>query len=222
MHVSCLRVERYCGERLVLNNLSFSVPTGKSCAITGPSGCGKSTLLHTLAGLELPQAGTITWNDTSISDLSGKKREKLRNEYCGLLLQEPIFDPHRSTLASALLPSLFHTIPDASKQAQELLNILGLSEHLAQSTASLSGGQRIRLAIARCLLNRPSLIIADEPTGSLDEQNARATWQSLLELTQGTTMIVATHDPEFAAACDIHIPLETFQPQRQEDAQVVQ
>lgn len=189
----------------VLREVSLTIEPGESVAIVGPSGCGKSTLLNILGTLDVPDQGDYILDGSNISGSSPAQLAALRSEKIGFIFQLHHLMPQCSVLENVLLPTLaLKTKPDAAalqQRAQDLLKAVGLQDRLNWKPAQLSGGERQRVAVVRALINQPKLILADEPTGALDEKNAEALTSLLLELqkTTGTTLVMVTHHPAQAA-----------------------
>ncbi len=197
----------------VLRGIEFTVARGERIAIIGASGSGKSTLLHLLAGLELPTEGKVWVAGQDISLLSDTARGLMRNKHMGFVYQFHHLLPEFSAVENVAMPLLIRGEPQTSAYAaaSELLKIIGLGERLEHRPIELSGGERQRCAIARALITEPSLVLADEPTGNLDERTADAVFDMLLELNQrvGTALIMVTHDARLAARMDSVYRLES-------------
>lgn len=179
----------------------LTVANGSSVAIVGPSGCGKSTLLGVLAGLAMPTAGSVTIGTTDITSLSESDRVAFRKSAIGVVYQADNLLPFLTVSENIRLQlALCEDTDDAESRTADLLDRLGLSELGARLPDQLSGGQRQRAAVARAIVQRPSVILADEPTGALDEENAAGVIKLLLDAHQhlGSTLIVVTHDPSIA------------------------
>jgi len=186
----------------VLRDVSFKMTGGEALAIMGPSGSGKSTLLHLIGTLDQPSSGNIEINDQTPFSLSEPELAKFRNQVVGFVFQDHHLLPQYSVLENVLLPTwaFKNKNRDAEKHARELLDRVGLSHRLEHRPAELSGGERQRVAIARALINRPSLLLCDEPTGDLDQNTANAVSALLLELhrAEQNILIVVTHSLELA------------------------
>lgn len=190
----------------VLEGVNLSVSKGELLAIVGTSGSGKSTLLHLLGALDAPTTGNILFNGNNIHQLSSKQQSKWRNQELGFVYQFHHLLSEFSALENVAMPLLIagESIKSAQKKATELLNRVGLSERIQHRPSELSGGERQRVAIARALINKPSLVLADEPTGNLDAKSAESVYQLLKELNTefGTAFIVVTHDQQLANKLD--------------------
>jgi lipoprotein-releasing system ATP-binding protein len=192
------------GELTVLRDVSLTLETGASAAIVGPSGSGKSTFLNILGTLEPPTAGQVRLDGCDPYSLSPRELARFRNRQVGLVFQDHHLLPQCSVLENVLLPTLAERgSTDAEARAHELLIRVGLTDRLNHRPAELSGGERQRVAIARALINRPKLLLADEPTGNLDRQTATHVGQLLLELhgEQALILLVVTHSPALADQC---------------------
>ena len=187
----------------VLKNITLEIAEGESVAIVGPSGCGKSTLLNILGTLDTPDGGTITFDGESLAQSTPEQLAELRSRKIGFIFQLHHLMPQCSVLENVLLPVLALKNPPASarQRAEALLARVGLQDRMNWKPAQLSGGERQRVAFVRALINQPKLILADEPTGALDEKNADALTTLLLDLqkTTGTTLVMVTHHPAQAA-----------------------
>jgi ABC-type lipoprotein export system ATPase subunit len=194
------------GERVqVLRGLSLIVASGDSIAIMGPSGSGKSTLLNIMGALDLPSSGTVSLEGRELTGCNDRELAVIRNREIGFVFQLHHLLPQCTVLENVLVPTLPRYEPsdkrDAEKRAVELLESVGLASHLDHRPAQLSGGERQRAAVVRALINRPRLLLADEPTGSLDQESAELLVRLLVDLNekQGVTLITVTHDPSIAA-----------------------
>jgi lipoprotein-releasing system ATP-binding protein len=196
----------------VLRDLDLSVAAGEMVAIVGASGVGKSTLLHVLGGLDRVDAGTIRIGDAEVTSLSDPEMVAFRNRHVGFVFQFHHLLPEFSAVENAEMPMRIARMPlqAARPRARELLVRVGLGDRLTHRPGMLSGGEQQRVAVARALVMRPSLLLADEPTGDLDEQTAGALHDLLREMhrTFQLTSIIATHNPRLAAACDRILRLE--------------
>jgi predicted ABC-type transport system involved in lysophospholipase L1 biosynthesis ATPase subunit len=184
----------------VLRALDLTVLPGESVAIVGPSGSGKSTLLNILGTLDLPDAGEVWVEGREVERLGSGELARVRNRRIGLIFQLHHLLPHLGVLENVLVPALVSRDPAAPERARRLLERVGLGNRLDHRPAQLSGGERQRVAVVRALVNRPALLIADEPTGSLDRRSAESLADLLVELNreEGTALVVATHSPALA------------------------
>ena len=183
-------------------NVSIEVARGESVAIMGPSGSGKSTLLNLIAGLDRPTSGTITVGGERVDTLSETGAARYRRRQVGMIFQFFNLLDDMTVMDNVLLPAQLAGLPArrARGRADELLGALRIGQHKDAYPARLSGGERQRVAIARALVNRPLLLLADEPTGALDSANGEAIGELLLDLnSSGQTLIVVTHNPDLAA-----------------------
>ena len=196
------------GKHLIfaLNECSLSVKAGETLAILGSSGTGKSTLIHLIAGLERPTSGKIRVKKLLVSEMSDGDRAKFRKENVGVIYQFHHLLPEFNVLENVMMPLRIKRITHAiaKKKACQILEKVGLEHKIKDQPATLSGGERQRVAIARAMISTPSLILADEPTGNLDRNNAHNVFRLILSLVKdhGSSLIVATHDLELAALCD--------------------
>jgi len=189
----------------VLRDVSLTIQAGESVAIVGPSGCGKSTLLNILGTLDIPDAGEYTFDGTAIAGSTPAQLAALRSEKIGFIFQLHHLMPQCSVLENVLLPTLALKVkPNAAElqqRAEGLLKSVGLQDRLNWKPAQLSGGERQRVAVVRALINQPKIILADEPTGALDEKNAESLTTLLMDLqkTTCTSLVMVTHHPAQAA-----------------------
>ena len=183
-------------------HVSMEVAAGESVAIMGPSGSGKSTLLNLIAGLDRPTSGTVTVGGQRVDTLSETGVARYRRRQVGMIFQFFNQLDDMTVVDNVLLPAQLAGVPagQARGRADELLTALRIGQHKDAYPARLSGGERQRVAIARALVNRPALLLADEPTGALDTANGEAIGQLLLDLnSSGQTLILVTHNPDLAA-----------------------
>ncbi|HEY2786246.1 MAG TPA: ABC transporter ATP-binding protein [Fimbriiglobus sp.] len=203
---------RHADSVRVLNDLSFSVKDGEFVSIVGASGSGKSTLLHLLGTLDQPDSGTISLDGKRIDNLPGKERDRLRNETFGFVFQFYHLLPELTALDNVLMPAYIrHTAlgwwknrRTWRKRGLDLLNRVGLGQRVRHKPREMSGGEMQRAAVARALLARPRLLLADEPTGNLDVETGGEIVHLLRDLNRddGVTIVMVTHNLELAAATD--------------------
>ncbi len=187
----------------VLKDINFSVTQGEFLVIQGPSGAGKSTLLHILGGLDYPTSGAVYFRGVDIYTLDENARSAFRNQQVGFVFQFFHLLPELNALENVLLPGILKSWWERKKSlgaALELLERLGLSSRLKHRPSALSGGEQQRVALARALINRPQLLLCDEPTGNLDSENGKKILELLIELNQSQkiTIVMVTHDQEIA------------------------
>ena len=184
----------------VLNNVSFELSEGDSCAIVGPSGSGKTTLLGICAGLDRQSSGSVTLCGIVLDTLSEDARAKVRNQFVGFVFQNFQLIPTLTALENVMVPMELRGDKQARRHAIALLERVGLAHRLSHYPAQLSGGEQQRVAIARSFINRPKILFADEPTGNLDAETSEKIEDLLFELNRdsGTTLVVVTHNLELA------------------------
>ncbi|MBL0678471.1 ABC transporter ATP-binding protein [Aeromonas dhakensis] len=187
----------------ILEGIDLQVNSGETVALVGASGSGKSTLLGLLAGLDLPSQGDIEILGQSLLQLDEEGRARLRAEQVGFIFQSFLLLPTLSALENVMLPAELRGETRCEPRARELLAAVGLSERLHHLPPRLSGGEQQRVAIARAFMTRPSLLLADEPTGNLDSKTGERVIELLFELNReyGTTLVVVTHDHDLARRC---------------------
>lgn len=183
----------------VLRGVDLEVRRGESLAIVGPSGSGKSTLLNIIGTLDRPSAGQVFLDGQDLSQFDDAKLAEMRNRQVGFVFQSHHLLPHCNVLENVLVPTLVSKT-DETERARKLLDRVGLGSRLTHRPGQLSGGERQRVAVVRALINQPKLLLADEPTGSLDRASATELGQLLVELNreQGLTLIVVTHALDLA------------------------
>lgn len=190
----------------VLKGVSISLQKGELATIVGPSGCGKSTLLHILGTLEAPDKGQITMNGTNFLSLKGKHLAAFRNKHIGFVFQFHHLLPEFNALENVSIPAWIagRKKSEVKEAATELLKSMGLGKRLTHKPSELSGGEQQRVAVARALINKPSIVLADEPTGNLDSAHARELHQLFISLKNdlGQSFLIVTHNEELAAQSD--------------------
>jgi ABC-type lipoprotein export system ATPase subunit len=192
------------GAIAVLKGVSFEAVQGQTIALCGPSGCGKSTLLHLFGGLDTPDRGKVSVNNIEIN----RQRDLLRllRHEVGFVFQLHNLIPDLTLEENCLIPTVAAGVDRRTAQARlhQLTERTGLSHRLGHRIQKLSGGERQRTALCRALMNKPKILLADEPTGSLDEKSSAAVFDLLLDIvaTEGVTLVMATHDRGLAARCD--------------------
>ena len=204
------RVRDSAGELTILHEISFQLAPRESVAIVGASGSGKSTLLSILAGLDTPSSGTVRLDGIDLFALDEDARAAVRGERIGFVFQSFQLMGHLSALENVMLPLELRGERNARALATEMLGRVGLGQRLGHYPKLLSGGEQQRVALARAFVVRPALLLADEPTGSLDHATGESVMQLMFELNRevGTTLILVTHDPRIAERCDRQIRLE--------------
>lgn len=198
------------GVLTILDQIDFDINAGESLAIMGPSGSGKSTLLSLLAGLDIPSAGSVFLNGENLSAQDEDTRAIMRREHVGFVFQQFHLLPSFTALENVMLPLELKGIKNAANQAEQWLGRVGLSARLSHTPKQLSGGEQQRVAIARAFAANPSIIFADEPTGSLDTHTSNKISDLIFatQQTEGTTLVLVTHDEQLAKRCNRRILLE--------------
>ncbi len=191
-------------ERRILDGLNLTVSEGDRFAIVGPSGCGKSTLLNIIGTLDSPSEGEVIVGGTNTGGLSEKEISQIRSQQFGFIFQMHHLLPQCTALENVMVPTLAlaekPNSEEVSVRAKELFDRVGLADKLDSRPSQLSGGERQRVAVIRALINRPKLLLADEPTGALDEDNADKLMALLVDLneSEGLALVVVTHDHDIA------------------------
>ena len=200
------------GDLAILHDLSFQIAQGESVAIIGASGSGKSTLLSLLAGLDLPSTGQIALMGQSLNLLDEDGRARLRGQFVGFVFQSFQLLPHLTALENVMLPLEMAGVEhaEARLEAHQWLEKVGLSLRANHFPKTLSGGEQQRVALARAFINKPAILFADEPTGSLDEASGNRVIELLFELNRenSSTLVLVTHDPALAARCQRQLSLQ--------------
>lgn len=192
------------GSVSVLKGVTLKIEKGRSIVVVGPSGCGKSTLLNIIGALDHPTSGRVLLGGRNLAELGDDELARIRNREIGFVFQLHHLLPQCTVLENVLVPTLAQrdsaSANGARKRAETLLDRVGLKERMSHRPGELSGGQRQRVAVARALINEPKLLLADEPTGSLDEGTSQSIAELLVELNhdEGVTLIVVTHSKKLA------------------------
>lgn len=190
----------------VLDGINLTVESGEIMSIVGPSGAGKTTLLQIIGTLENPDSGTVSYDSEVVTSLRGSRLSRFRNRNIGFIFQFHQLLPEFTMLENVAMPALIAATPrrQAEQRAAELLDYLGLGDRLSHRPSQLSGGERQRAAVARALINNPKVILADEPSGSLDSRNREELHRLFFDLRRdmGQTFVIVTHDSTLAAGCD--------------------
>ena len=194
------------GELQVLKGVSLEVKRGEVISIVGPSGAGKTTLLQLIGTLDKPSSGKIFFNDEELSRMNSKRLATFRNKHIGFVFQFHQLLPEFTALENIIIPALIagRDRKEAEKEAYELLKIMNLEERATHKPAEMSGGENQRIAVARALINHPDVILADEPSGSLDSKNKEELHRLFFDLRDkfGQTFIIVTHDETLATLTD--------------------
>jgi putative ABC transport system ATP-binding protein len=208
----CKRVSDATGELTILDNIHFTVYSGESVAMTGPSGSGKSTLLGLLAGLDTPTSGDVVAQGQSLFSMNEDGRAAFRASHVGFVFQSFQLLPNLTALENVMLP-LELAGKEAKMPALRILEKVGLAHRLAHFPSTLSGGEQQRVSLARAFVQRPDILFADEPTGSLDEATGAKIIDLMFSLQQemASTLVLVTHDPKLAARCDKQLSLHAGQ-----------
>lgn len=195
------------GHLTVLDNVSITIEKGSVVTVVGASGCGKSTLLHILGGLDRPDSGIIEWKGTSIYDMDTETLAQFRNRNLGFVFQFHHLLPEFTALENIMMPALISggAVEEAQRRAYSLLEQFGIPERAEHRPTQLSGGEQQRVAMARALMNNPELLLADEPTGNLDEKNTEILLDLLFSLRQeeDVSILLITHEKDIARRSDI-------------------
>ena len=189
-------ISKIYGDLKALDNINFSIDNGEWVAIMGPSGSGKSTMMNIIGCMDKPTLGQVLLDGKDISKLSKKELTEIRRDKIGLIFQQFHLVNYLTAVENVMVAQYYHSIPD-EKEALEALECVGLKERAYHLPSQLSGGEQQRVCIARALINHPEIVLADEPTGNLDEANENIVLDIFQQLhNEGTTLVVVTHDPE--------------------------
>lgn len=208
-------IHKSYGKLAVLKGVSISLNGGEVVSLVGSSGAGKSTLLQILGTLDNMDSGELLFEGVDVAKMSKKQKAAFRNEELGFVFQFHHLLPEFTAMENVCIPGFIHgtSQEELEERGNMLLTRLGLGERLDHKPSALSGGEQQRVAVARALINKPKLILADEPTGNLDSQNSRDLYDMMYELakTTGTTILLATHDMELANKTDRTLRIEDGQ-----------
>ena len=213
-------IKKSFGSLEVLKGIDLHIDKGEVVSIVGPSGAGKTTLLQIIGTLDRPDTGTITIDGIDVSKLSSKKLSDFRNQHIGFVFQFHQLLPEFTAIENIMIPAYIAGVShrEARQRAEELLEFMGLSDRASHKPNELSGGEKQRVAVARALMNHPAVILADEPSGSLDSKNKEELHQLFFDLRDkfGQTFVIVTHDEQLASITDrtIHMrdgQLETLE-----------
>jgi len=204
--IKAININKSFGDLQVLKNVSLEINKGEIVSIVGPSGAGKTTLLQIIGTLDKPDSGVIKINETPVFGLPENALSKFRNQHIGFVFQFHQLLPEFSALENVMIPALIAKTgkEEAEKQAMELLSFLKIADRAQHKPNELSGGEKQRVAVARALINNPDVILADEPSGSLDSKNKEELHRLFFELRDkfNQTLVIVTHDKELASISD--------------------
>ena len=201
-------VSKIYGDLHALDNVSLKVEKGEWVAIMGPSGSGKSTMMNIIGAMDKPTKGEVLLDGVDIAKMGRKDLTNIRRDKIGLIFQQFHLIPYLTAVENVMVAQYYHSMPDEN-EALEALERVGLKDRAKHLPSQLSGGEQQRVCIARALINHPEIVLADEPTGNLDETNENIVIELFRQLhRQGTTLIVVTHDPEVAEVAQRTVVLE--------------
>lgn len=205
-------IKKSFGSLEVLKGIDLDIEQGKVVSIVGPSGAGKTTLLQIMGTLDKPDCGSVVIDGVDVMTLSDAKRSTFRNKHMGFVFQFHQLLPEFTALENVMMPALIGGTPkrEARKRAEELLAFMGLSDRASHKPNELSGGEKQRVAVARALVNKPDVVFADEPSGSLDTQNKQELHRLFFDLRDqmGQTFVIVTHDEQLADLADQKISMK--------------
>lgn len=202
------KVSKIYGSLKALDEVDFSVEKGEWTAIMGPSGSGKSTMMNIIGCMDKPTSGEVILDGVNIAKESAKKLTEIRRDKIGLIFQQFHLVSYLTALENVMVAQYYHSMPDEA-EALEALERVGLRDRAKHLPSQLSGGEQQRVCVARALINRPEIILADEPTGNLDEKNEKIVLELFRQLhNEGTTLIVVTHDAEVGNSAQRTVTLE--------------
>lgn len=209
--IELVNISKSFGNLNVLKDISLKVNNGEVISITGPSGAGKTTLLQIMGSLDKPDGGKVMYDGCDITGLKERQLSAFRNRHIGFVFQFHQLLPEFNAKENIMIPSLIagNSMSNAAARADELLELLGLAERGSHKPSELSGGEKQRIAVARALVNQPDVILADEPSGSLDSHNRQELHNLILKLRKdlGQTFVIVTHDDSLAKLADRQIRL---------------
>ena len=204
--ITLRNITKSFGTLQVLKGIDLQIEKGEVVSIVGPSGAGKTTLLQIMGTLDTPDTGSVLIGDTDVTQLSQKEMARFRNQHLGFVFQFHQLLPEFTALENVMIPALIanRSQKETKERAKELLDFLGLSDRAEHKPNELSGGEKQRVAVARALMNKPSVILADEPSGSLDSKNKAELHQLFFDLRDqlGQTFVIVTHDEALAVLTD--------------------
>ena len=210
--ITLRNITKSFGTLQVLKGIDLQIEKGEVVSIVGPSGAGKTTLLQIMGTLDTPDTGSVLIGDTDVTQLSQKEMARFRNQHLGFVFQFHQLLPEFTALENVMIPALIanRSQKETKERAKELLDFLGLSDRAEHKPNELSGGEKQRVAVARALMNKPSVILADEPSGSLDSKNKAELHQLFFDLRDqlGQTFVIVTHDEALALLTDRTIYLK--------------
>lgn len=204
--ISIRDITKSFGDLQVLRGISLDIADGEIVSIVGASGAGKTTLLQIMGTLDTPTSGSVEINGTCVEDLSQRQLARFRNQYIGFVFQFHQLLPEFTALENVMIPAFIagKGKKEARQRAEELLQFMGISHRAHHKPNELSGGEKQRVAVARALVNKPTVVMADEPSGSLDSQNKEDLHRLFFALREqyGQTFVIVTHDEDLAERCD--------------------